>query len=93
MYNNIQNILYRITLIMYTTIDIYSYKANKTQYKGEILLEHKEILEYLEYLMNRFYPIGEDQKGGVTRLGYTKEEDQMHMELRLLLRRKATYTK
>lgn len=84
MYNNIQNILYRITLIMYTIIDIYSYKANKTQYKGEILLEHKEILEYLEYLMNRFYPIGEDQKGGVTRLGYTKEEDQMHMEFKAI---------
>lgn len=34
--------------------------------------------------MNRFYHIGEDEKGGVTRLGYTEEEDQMHLELKAI---------
>jgi len=31
--------------------------------------------------MDRFYPIGADEKGGVTRLAYTEEEDLMHIEL------------
>ncbi|NLY46966.1 MAG: Zn-dependent hydrolase [Tissierella sp.] len=40
----------------------------------------KESLLYLEHLMERFYPIGDDGKGGVTRLAYTKSEDKMHEE-------------
>lgn len=36
--------------------------------------------KYLDYVMKRFYPIGADDKGGVTRLAYTKEEDLMHEE-------------
>ena len=36
--------------------------------------------KYLNYIMDRFYPIGEDSNGGVTRLAYTALEDQMHEE-------------
>ncbi len=39
---------------------------------------------YLEYILNRFYPIGDDGNHGVTRLGYTKEEDLMHEEFKEL---------
>lgn len=37
--------------------------------------------KYLKYIMERFYPIGDDGDGGVTRLAYTEIEDQMHDEL------------
>jgi len=37
--------------------------------------------KYMRYIMDRFYSIGEDESGGVTRLGYTEAEDQMHNEL------------
>lgn len=37
-----------------------------------------EDIEYAEYLFDRFYSIGAVESGGVTRLGYTKEEDDMH---------------
>lgn len=40
----------------------------------------KESTLYLEYIMKRFYPIGDDGHGGVTRLAYTETEDQMHEE-------------
>lgn len=40
----------------------------------------EESANYLGYVMSRFYPIGADENGGVTRLAYTKEEDQMHDE-------------
>jgi len=40
-----------------------------------------EAAKYLRYIMDRFYPIGEDRSGGVTRLAYTEAEDQMHDEL------------
>lgn len=40
----------------------------------------KESILYLEYIMNRFYPIGDDGHGGVTRLAYTEVEDLMHKE-------------
>ena len=36
--------------------------------------------EYLKYVMDRFYPIGDDGNGGVTRLGYSDVEDLMHKE-------------
>lgn len=37
-----------------------------------------EDIEYAEYLFDRFYSIGSTENGGVTRLGYTKVEDEMH---------------
>ncbi len=37
--------------------------------------------DYLNHVMGRFYSIGIDENGGVTRLAYSKEEDQMHDEL------------
>ena len=37
-----------------------------------------EDIEYAEYLFDRFYGIGACEAGGVTRLGYTEVEDQMH---------------
>lgn len=37
-----------------------------------------EDIEYAEYLFDRFYSIGSTENGGVTRLGYTETEDQMH---------------
>jgi len=40
-----------------------------------------EAAKYLRYIMDRFYAIGEDESGGVTRLAYTEVEDQMHNEL------------
>ncbi len=38
-------------------------------------------IDYLNMIMDRFYPIGADKNGGVTRLAYTEEEDMMHREL------------
>lgn len=38
----------------------------------------KNDIQYLEYLFNKFYEVGATEAGGVTRLGYSKEEDQMH---------------
>lgn len=38
----------------------------------------KNDIQYLEHLFNRFYEVGATESGGVTRLGYSKEEDQMH---------------
>lgn len=35
-------------------------------------------IEYAEYLFDRFYSIGSTENGGVTRLGYTEVEDEMH---------------
>lgn len=35
-------------------------------------------IRYVENAFNRFYDIGVTDTGGVTRLGYTKEEDEMH---------------
>ncbi|HLS53213.1 MAG TPA: M28 family peptidase [Tissierellaceae bacterium] len=40
----------------------------------------EKYLEYLKYIMDRFHPIGSNEEGGVTRLGYSKEEDLMHWE-------------
>jgi N-carbamoyl-L-amino-acid hydrolase len=37
-----------------------------------------EDIEYVEMAFNRFYDIGVTDSGGVTRLGYSKEEDEMH---------------
>ncbi len=42
-------------------------------------MEHLiEDIEYAEFLFDRFYSVGSTKSGGVTRLGYTKEEDEMH---------------
>lgn len=38
----------------------------------------REDIEYLEYIFSKFYDIGANSYGGVTRLGYTKVEDEMH---------------
>ena len=35
-------------------------------------------IRYVETAFNRFYDIGATDTGGVTRLGYTREEDEMH---------------
>ena len=43
-----------------------------------------EDIEYAEYLFDRFYGIGSSDNGGVTRLGYTEVEDEMHDTLRAL---------
>jgi N-carbamoyl-L-amino-acid hydrolase len=40
-----------------------------------------EDIEYVEMAFNRFYDIGVTDSGGVTRLGYSKEEDEMHAAL------------
>lgn len=42
------------------------------------MLHSIEDIEYAEYLFNRFYSIGAVESGGVTRLGYTETEDDMH---------------
>lgn len=44
-------------------------------------IELHRSISYLKDIMDRFYPIGADEKGGVTRLAYTEEEDLMHIEL------------
>ncbi len=43
-----------------------------------------EDIEYAEYLFDKFYGIGTSENGGVTRLGYTEVEDEMHDTLRAL---------
>lgn len=40
-----------------------------------------KLAEYIGYFMSKFDKIGEDVKGGVTRLGYTDVEDLMHEQL------------
>lgn len=48
-------------------------------------MEHLvEDIEYAEYLFDRFYSVGSTKSGGVTRLGYTNEEDEMHRIFREL---------
>ena len=37
-----------------------------------------EDISYAEHLFDQFYDIGSCPGGGVTRLGYTEVEDQMH---------------
>ena len=37
-----------------------------------------ELKKNIDYIMKEFYPIGETPEGGVTRLGYSEIEDQMH---------------
>ena len=42
-------------------------------------MEHRiEDIQYCEKLFDAFYDIGSTAEGGVTRLGYTEEEDRMH---------------
>ncbi len=42
-------------------------------------MEHRIAdIQYCERLFNRFYDIGSTETGGVTRLGYTETEDEMH---------------
>lgn len=43
-----------------------------------------EDIEYAEYLFDKFYGIGSSENGGVTRLGYTEVEDEMHDIFKLL---------
>ena len=44
-------------------------------------MELEKSTDYLNYIMKRFYHIGADKNGGVTRLAYTVDEDKMHEEL------------
>lgn len=44
-------------------------------------MELEKSTDYLNYIMKRFYHIGADKNGGVTRLAYTEDEDKMHEEL------------
>ena len=46
--------------------------------KGAAMRHAIEDVEYAEYLFDRFYGIGSCESGGVTRLGYTEVEDEMH---------------
>jgi len=48
------------------------------------LREEAEALDTLAAWFRSFYPVGADASGGVTRLGYTKNEDIMHGGLRNL---------
>lgn len=43
-----------------------------------------EDIEYAEYLFDQFYDTGSVENGGVTRLGYTEVENEMHDKLRAL---------
>lgn len=43
-----------------------------------------EDIEYAEYLFDKFYGIGSSENGGVTRLGYTEVEDEMHETFKAL---------
>lgn len=48
-------------------------------------MEHlTQDIEYVEHLFEAFYPVGSCRSGGVTRLGYTEEEDAMHRIFREL---------
>lgn len=44
----------------------------------------REDIEYLEYIFSKFYDIGANSYGGVTRLGYSKVEDEMHEMFKML---------
>jgi len=47
--------------------------------KGESYLEHNiDDIRYCEQLLNSFHNIGATEHGGVTRLGYSRQEDEMH---------------
>ncbi len=48
------------------------------------MIHKKEDIKYCESLVESFYGIGCGTEGGVTRLGYTKEEDLMHEEFKQL---------
>lgn len=44
-----------------------------------VYVEHCiEDIRYCEQMFNRFYDIGATENGGVTRLGYSRQEDEMH---------------
>lgn len=45
------------------------------------MVHSRKDLQFCEELFRRFYSIGATADGGVTRLGYTPEEDRMHEEL------------
>jgi N-carbamoyl-L-amino-acid hydrolase len=48
-------------------------------------MQHRlEDIEYAEYLFDEFYSIGSTGDGGVTRLGYSPVEDEMHAMFRKL---------
>lgn len=42
------------------------------------MTSRRKDIQYLEYIFSKFYDIGVNSHGGVTRLGYTKTEDEMH---------------
>ena len=56
------------------------------------MASRREDVEYLEYIFSKFYDIGANSYGGVTRLGYTKVEDDMHNMFKLLGEYEGFYT-
>lgn len=48
------------------------------------MASRREDIQYLEYIFSKFYDIGVNSYGGVTRLGYTKIEDEMHEMFKML---------
>ncbi|MEG1312534.1 MAG: hydantoinase/carbamoylase family amidase [Romboutsia sp.] len=52
----------------------------------------REDVQYLEYIFGKFYDIGANSYGGVTRLGYSKVEDEMHDMFKQLGEDKEFYT-
>lgn len=42
------------------------------------MIDNLDDIAYTEYLFDQFYNVGSSGNGGVTRLGYTKQEDEMH---------------
>lgn len=52
----------------------------------------REDVQYLEYVFGKFYDIGANSYGGVTRLGYSKVEDEMHDMFKYLGEKDNFYT-
>lgn len=51
-----------------------------------------ENMQYLEKIFNKFYAIGSNNQGGVTRLGYSEEEDEMHNVFKLIVEKEGFQT-
>lgn len=51
-----------------------------------------ENMQYLEKVFNEFYAIGSNNQGGVTRLGYSEEEDEMHNVFKFIVEKEGFQT-
>ncbi|MGL5313310.1 MAG: hydantoinase/carbamoylase family amidase [Peptostreptococcaceae bacterium] len=56
------------------------------------MASRREDVQYLEYIFGQFYDIGVNSYGGVTRLGYTKVEDEMHEKFMVLGKEQKLHT-